>query len=1085
MSKQKGFLGVLAALCVSGLASRAEATHNRFNSIIYTVPDPVSSPLTVRFDVVTAWRSDYLDATSLAFGDGQTNPSTQGTVIAKGVSSAGLSYTFLRYTVTHTYPAPGQYVASYNSCCRISELVNAPDNNFRAQALVDLTPGNKGNAVAVVPAIVPLQVNGIRTLTMAAADPDGVPVTCRFATPAESGMVAAAQPPLAFGTSKAATLVPSVSPPGCTLTWDLIGSAAGKSYGIQVVFESKNKLNNNVSTSVLDFIIETVLAAPPSCTGSGGFVVDMGQTLMASVIGTNNSGGSTLKMGLLGSIGVLNPVPGTTSQSPFTTNFSWTPGLGEAGGTVLAVTYQDEKNLTGFCTLAVNVPECPDFALPCSVGVGACLANGKKQCVGNQVVCSAVAGQPTAEKCNGIDDDCNGAIDENSPQSGNVCTTNFPSLCSSGISNCNMNTLECIPDVVPGSITEVCNTIDDDCDGLVDNGFNVGGNCTVGVGGCQKSGKFICDGMGGATCDVDPNAPLMEICDGQDNDCDNEADDGLGLGDACTEGVGECEQSGTKVCDVATKNVKCNATAGLPVFEVCGDAKDNDCDGTVDNGCTDTDGDGLADGAEVAFGSNPNDGDSDDDGVLDGAEPDRSADTDGDGLINLLDPDSDNDGLFDGTELGKNCNDPSTQADLGHCRADGDSGQTKSDPLSADTDGDTKSDGSEDANLNGVVDVNEGNPKNSGDASKTKDFDGDGLGDALEDFLKSDTKDADTDNDGLLDGDEANPSDDSDYDGLLNVLDVDSDNDALFDGTEMGKGCQHPSTDATLKHCRADADAGSTRTSPLLRDTDRGGVMDGAEDANLNGAKNPGELDPMAKADDGSVKDTDGDGLSDGLETTLGTGKNDADSDDDGLLDGDEPNMSDDGDGDGAANIDDFDSDNDGLFDGTEAGMGCGVTGTNPAAMKCIEDGDNGKTKTGVLLPDTDFGTKIDGEEDGNRNGVVDSGETDPLVMADDIPPPPECTQDRDCGEASSGRLCNANKCVDGCRGVGGNGCPTGKVCTSTTDLAGVCEAASTTGTPSTPDTGCGCRVASRSGDELAAFGALAALALVMRRRRR
>ncbi len=56
--------------------------------------------------------------------------------------------------------------------------------------------------------------------------------------------------------------------------------------------------------------------------------------------------------------------------------------------------------------------------------------------------------------------------------------------------------------------------------------------------------------------------------------------------------------------------------------------------------------------AEGTAGTDPNDADSDDDGVLDGEEPTWSADTDRDGVINARDPDSDNDGLFDGTELG-------------------------------------------------------------------------------------------------------------------------------------------------------------------------------------------------------------------------------------------------------------------------------------------------------------------------------------------------------------------------------------------------------------------------------------------------
>ena len=74
----------------------------------------------------------------------------------------------------------------------------------------------------------------------------------------------------------------------------------------------------------------------------------------------------------------------------------------------------------------------------------------------------------------------------------------------------------------------------------------------------------------------------------------------------------------------------------------------------------DADSDGLPDKIEIQIGTNPNDADSDDDGVLDGLELHLSIDTDGDGLIDALDPDSDNDGLFDGTELGLDCNHPAT-----------------------------------------------------------------------------------------------------------------------------------------------------------------------------------------------------------------------------------------------------------------------------------------------------------------------------------------------------------------------------------------------------------------------------------------
>lgn len=1084
MSKLKAFLAFVSTVFVLVFTSRAEATHFRYGNIRYTIPDPVSAPLTVRFEVVTAWRAAFTDSATLIFGDGTNNGSAQGVLIGSGFDTAGEEYKVFRFTATHTYPAPGIYVAEFGSCCRISTLTNGADESFEVQARVDVTPGNTGNPVSVVPAIVQMQTGGIRTIQIPALDPDGTPVSCRFATPAETGSTNTAMPPAIPGGAVVPTLTPSVSPPGCTLTWNTTTAIAGQKYTMQVWLESANPLNGNVSSSVLDFIVELVQSPPPTCTGSASFTVDMGQSLNTTFTGTNVGGGN-LKMTSIGSVGLLNPPSGTTQASPFATNFSWSPSLGEDGTGILAVLYTNTLNISGFCTLTVTVPDCPQFNQPCSAGIGACESSGKLQCVGPNIECTAVPKMPMPEICNGIDDNCSGTTDEDNPGAGEMCMTGLPSICSTGLTTCNSGVVDCIADVAPGSVTETCNGIDDDCNSTVDDGFNVGGQCTVGNGACTDIGMFVCDGNGGVTCDAMAEGPKTEICDGIDNDCDMEVDEGLGLGTPCTSGVGECIASGMAVCD-GSGGVTCGATPGMPVFEICGDSKDNDCDGTVDNGCGDADGDGLWDGLEGQLGSDPNDADTDDDGLLDGEEVSYDSDSDGDGLINMLDVDSDNDGLFDGTEMGKPCNNPSTAIQLGFCRPDSDAGQTTTDPIDPDTDSDGVKDGSEDGNLNGSVDPNEGDPNNLEDPNTTKDFDGDGLSDSLEAFLGTDEKDADSDDDGHLDGDENNPSSDTDRDGLINLLDVDSDNDALFDGTEAGKACGHPSTDPSAGHCRKDDDAGATRTSTLLADTDGGGVVDGAEDANLDGTIDQGELDPNDGSDDGDVVDTDGDGVSDGLETALGTDSKDSDSDDDGLLDGEEPNPSDDFDGDGIKNVMDADSDNDGLYDGTEAGSACNDPGTDLAAKKCIPDADNGLTKTLVLNADTDGGSKSDGDEDTSRNGIVDGEETDPLFAGDDIAMP-ECTTDDACGDATSGRVCVAEKCVNGCRGSDGNGCPTGKTCSSTSNAVGVCETPTVTPPPVVEPEGCACRTASSEGSSPVGFGLglAAAAVLVMRRRRR
>jgi hypothetical protein len=403
-----------------------------------------------------------------------------------------------------------------------------------------------------------------------------------------------------------------------------------------------------------------------------------------------------------------------------------------------------------------------------------------------------------------------------------------------------------------------------------------------------------------------------------------------------------------------------------------------------DNDGEDGDNDGLTKQEEDALGTSDDDADSDDDGVIDGEEPSYANDTDGDGLINVLDPDSDNDGLFDGTELGRTTAGPDTDTTRGNFVPDTDPA-TRTDPLDPDTDRGGVKDGAEDANRNGDVDSGETDPLSQPDDGTPADSDNDGLTDAQEAALGSNPNDPDTDDDGILDGSEWNPSADTDRDGKINVLDPDSDNDGLFDGTERGVATAPTGTDVTKGFFIADADP-ITRTNPLDPDTDRGGIKDGAEDFNRNGKLDSSELDPLAKPDDATANDSDGDGLPDALEALIGTNPRDADSDDDGVLDGEEPLFGVDSDGDGFVNALDPDSDNDGLFDGTELGRATAGPDTDTTRGNFVPDTDPA-TRTDPLDPDTDRGGVKDGAEDANRNGKVDSGETNPLHRPDDGTP--------------------------------------------------------------------------------------------------
>ncbi len=1088
MKKLAALLGILAALAVLLLPRAAHATHFRYGNITYAIPNPVSQPLTVQLDVTVAWRSSYLpiDSTTLNFGDGTANPAKVGDEIGSGVDAAGLAYRIMHYRVTHTYPAAGQYVAYFTSCCRLSNLINAGDDSFRVEAKVNLqaAPGNHGGPVSQVPPIIQLQTGGIRSHFIPAVDPDGAPVTCRFATQAESMITT--NPPVISGA--APTLTPS--PLGCTLTWNTTGGIAGNQYAVQVVFESTEA--GHVSSAVVDYILELVSSPPPTCVGSGTFNLDMGQSFTQQLTGTNVGGGNLkLYSSMTLSLATLTPPSGTTSASPFSTTLDWTPGQGDEGTQIALVLFTNPQSISGYCTLAFNVTACPQYGNTCSAGVGACQSSGFFTCPGGgPPVCSAVPGQPSPELCDNLDNDCNGLVDDGNPGAGQACQSGLPGVCGDGTTTCSGGNQQCAPNIVPGSQAETCNGVDDDCDGQVDDGFGIGTLCTVGNGECGSGGVFVCDGMGGAICNAMPGVPSAELCNGLDDDCDNQVDEDFALGSACTSGVGACEAAGVTVCDnmgAAT----CDAVPGAPGQEVCGNDVDEDCDGVLDTGCVDTDSDGIVDAVEQSLGLDPNDADTDDDGVMDGDEPSFDEDTDGDGLINALDADSDNDGLFDGTELGKDCAGPGTNGSQQHCIADADGGATTTDPLSADSDGGGASDGSEDANLDGQVDAGEADPNGGGDDGSVVDTDTDGLGDLLEATLGSGPNDYDSDDDGVPDGAEPNPSDDADGDGLTPVLDVDSDDDGLFDGTEMGLGCNGPGTNAGAGHCLADADQGASKTSPLARDTDGGGISDGSEDTNLDGAVDPGERDPNDASDDAGVGDSDSDGLGDKLEVTLGSNPGDPDSDDDGLLDGQEANPGDDGDGDGIKNILDPDSDGDGLFDGTESGKGCGGAGTDAGAGQCVADADNGATTTSPVDADSDNGGATDGEEDSNHDGAIGAGERDPNNPADDAMVP-ECVTDADCGAADSGLVCDAFACVSGCRAEGGNGCPEGQTCTSTNASIGQCEGGTTGagGGGDTPksggdDGGCGCTLPGGAGNPsglwLIALGIGAALA---RRRR-
>jgi hypothetical protein len=225
----------------------------------------------------------------------------------------------------------------------------------------------------------------------------------------------------------------------------------------------------------------------------------------------------------------------------------------------------------------------------CSAGSRLCAGGAWSACTGHRLPEKEACDDGVDQDCNGLaDEGCPCGAEASKPCYTAPAATRNQGACRDGTQACEggLWSAHCAGEVTPTA--ESCDGADNDCDGLVDEGCTCtegtsqpcysGPVATKGIGACHAGVQECAGGAWSSVCSGE-RTPAVEACNGDDDDCDGATDEGAPCpaGKSCQDGA--CR--GGSVCSCAGKECGgdgCGGTCppGCGANETC-DATTGQC----------------------------------------------------------------------------------------------------------------------------------------------------------------------------------------------------------------------------------------------------------------------------------------------------------------------------------------------------------------------------------------------------------------------------------------------------------------------------------------------------------------------------